>query len=128
MILVVGGAFQGKKEYVMQNWGLSEDMLADGRSCDRERLFQAKAILHFHEYLRRCLQEQQSIHILIQELVSRNPEVIVIANELGYGVVPVDAFDREYRETVGRTCCMLAKEAQEVHRVVCGVGMVIKHG
>ena len=32
------------------------------------------------------------------------------------------------REKTGRICCRIAKEAGEVHRVVCGLGTVIKHG
>ena len=51
-----------------------------------------------------------------------------MTNELGYGVVPTDSFDRAYREKTGRVCCRIAKEADEVHRVVCGIGTVIKHG
>ena len=49
-----------------------------------------------------------------------------MTNELGYGVVPVDAFDRLWREKTGRICTELAGKAEEVHRVVCGIGMVIK--
>ena len=63
---------------------------------------------------------------LAEELAKKNPEVILISNELGYGVVPVDPFDRQYREAVGRTCEKLAAFAEEVHRVVCGLGLVIK--
>ena len=38
----------------------------------------------------------------------------------------MDKGDREWRETVGRTCCYIAKKADEVVRVVCGVGNRIK--
>jgi adenosyl cobinamide kinase/adenosyl cobinamide phosphate guanylyltransferase len=63
---------------------------------------------------------------LAKDLMERNPDVVLVSNELGYGVVPIDAFDRKYREGTGRLCCLLAKEATEVHRVVCGLGQVIK--
>ena len=61
-------------------------------------------------------------------IVQKKPSVILLCNELGSGVVPVEAFDREWREATGRLCCRLAAEAEEVHRVACGIGMVIKHG
>ena len=64
---------------------------------------------------------------LPQELLERNPQVCILTNEVGYGVVPVEAFDRKYREMVGRVCEQLAARSEEVHRVVCGIGMVIKH-
>ena len=63
---------------------------------------------------------------LIERLWEENPRLCIVTNELGYGVVPVDAFDRLWREKTGRICTELAGKAEEVHRVVCGIGMVIK--
>ena len=54
----------------------------------------------------------------MEELLQKNPDLILVTNELGYGVVPVDRFDREYREKPGRVCCAIAKQATEVHRVI----------
>ena len=34
--------------------------------------------------------------------------------------------DREYREAVGRACCCLGEEAEEVWRVTAGIGQRIK--
>lgn len=128
MILVTGGAFQGKKAYAAEKFSLKEEDFADGKSCFWDDIYKDKGIFHFHEYIRRCLKEGREISTLAEELIRQNPEIVIVVNELGNGVVPVDAFDREYREAVGRICCALAKEAEEVHRVVCGIGMVIKHG
>ena len=64
---------------------------------------------------------------LAAELIQRNPEVVLVSDEVGYGVVPVDAFDRAYRERVGRICTELASYSKKVVRVVCGIGMVIKN-
>ena len=52
--------------------------------------------------------------------------MIIVCREVGCGIVPMDAFEREYRETVGRVCTELAAMSEEVHRVLCGVGTVIK--
>ena len=35
-------------------------------------------------------------------------DVLLVSDEVGYGVVPMDAFDRAYREAVGRICTKLA--------------------
>ena len=61
-----------------------------------------------------------------QSRIFRNPDILVITNELGSGVIPADPFDRQWREASGRAACDLAKYAAEVHRVVCGIGTVIK--
>lgn len=57
---------------------------------------------------------------------SGQDKLIIISNEVGYGLVPVEAFEREYRETVGRVNCFFAGEAEQVIRVVSGIGKRIK--
>lgn len=128
MILIIGGAFQGKKAYAEKTFFLKEEDFTDGACCTEEELYQAKAVLHFHEFVRRSLKEGWDAAGLAERIFRKNPSVILLCNELGSGVVPVEAFDREWRETTGRLCCRLAAEADEVHRVACGIGMVIKHG
>lgn len=50
-----------------------------------------------------------------------------MTQEIGYGLVPVDAFDRRYRELeAGRICTVLAANSDQVDRVVCGIGVTIK--
>ena len=61
-----------------------------------------------------------------QELIRENPDLIIISNEIGYGIVPLDAFDREFREATGRICTCLPENASRVTRVIMGIGTVIK--
>lgn len=126
MKLVIGGAFQGKRAYACQAFHIEETDIADGADCERNAIFRIKMLVHFQEYVRRFIEEADFLKVLPEELIKRNPGVVLVTNELGYGVVPMDAFDRNYRETHGRLCCALAKEAEQVHRVVCGIGTVIK--
>ncbi len=125
MKLIIGGAFQGKQEYAEKQYSVKTWI--DGRSCAFEELFLCDGIHHFHEYIKRKLKEESSLENLAEELVMRNPLIVIVTNELGYGVVPMEAFDRNYRETTGRICCKLAEQAEEVVRVICGIGTVIKH-
>ncbi|MEE0954973.1 MAG: bifunctional adenosylcobinamide kinase/adenosylcobinamide-phosphate guanylyltransferase [Eubacterium sp.] len=126
MILVIGGAFQGKKDYCAEAFHLSDNDFVEGGSATMEDLLQARAVSHFQDFIRREVKEGKDVMAHAKELADRNPGVVIIANEIGYGVVPADAFDREYRETVGSVCTYLASRADEVHRVICGVGTVIK--
>lgn len=73
------------------------------------------------------LEETENYTAFAEELYRRNPEICIITNELGYGVVPLEAFDRRYREATGRICTELAKRSSKVTRVVLGQGQVIKH-
>ena len=126
MILITGGAFQGKKAYAMERFHLTEQDMVNGADCTENDLFQAKAVADFQEYVRRVLKDGGDPSILAEKLYTENPELIVITNELGSGVIPAEPFDRQWREASGRAACDLAKYATEVHRVVCGIGTVIK--
>jgi len=125
MKLVIGGAFQGKLDFARKQFR-QEDGWVDGCTCGKEELFACKGIFHFHEYVKRLLREEKAADKIAEELIRNNPDCIIVTNELGSGIVPVDAFDREYRETTGRICTKLAAYADEVYRVICGNGQVIK--
>ena len=62
----------------------------------------------------------------LQAFVERHGDCIIICDEIGNGIVPVEAFEREYRERTGRILIQLAKKAEEVERVICGIGQKIK--
>lgn len=51
---------------------------------------------------------------------------IVIATEVGGGVVPTDPGERAAREAAGRLSCLLAARADTVIRVCCGLPQLLK--
>lgn len=51
---------------------------------------------------------------------------IITATEVGGGVVPVDATERENREKAGRLACLLAARADCVVQMFCGIPTVLK--
>lgn len=126
MKMIIGGVFQGKKAFARELTGICPTEAADGMTCAWDDIYQAPMITHFHEYIRRRMQENLPYKEVAKELMERNPDVVIVTNELGYGVVPIDAFDRRYREDTGRICCELAAFSQEVWRVCCGIGSCIK--
>lgn len=125
MKMIIGGAFQGKTALAREKY--PDVIWVDGRNADWECIKTARGVLNFHEFIRREMQEEKDISELAEQLISCNPNVLLVSDEVGYGVVPVDRFDRAYREAVGRICTKLASFSSEVTRVVCGIGMVIKH-
>lgn len=124
MKLIIGGAFQGKKAFAKK---LCPDIsFIDGQTCAPEEIFTCEGIYHFHEYIRNCLAKGMDCMQLGEEIIKQNPSLVLVTNELGYGVVPIEAFDREYRERTGRVCTVLAAASDEVYRVICGVGVRIR--
>lgn len=126
MKLIIGGAFQGKKKFAETLTGIPAGQFADGLVCEKEAVFEQPVICHFHECVRRMLEKNQDTTTLVHEILKKNPDLVIISNELGYGVVPTGQFDRHYRETTGRICTQAAAAAEEVYRVVCGIPTRIK--
>ena len=134
MELVIGGRAQGKTEYVKRLH--PEALLFDEDSypalLSGDGAFaQEKDIIwnHFHLAVRRMLAEgmgQEEIRERLRELPDRIQKLIVISDEIGNGIIPVDREERSYREVTGRLLCLLAGEAEQVTRIVCGLPVPIK--
>ena len=60
----------------------------------------------------------------VQEL--KNPDMVILCDEVGCGIVPIEPFQRQWREETGRLCCLLAQRAQRVERIFCGIAMTLK--
>ena len=48
MRLVIGGAFQGKKDYVKQTFHLEDAEMTDGATASYEDIFHCPCLYHFH--------------------------------------------------------------------------------
>ena len=51
---------------------------------------------------------------------------MVIATEIGGGIVPIDPAERAAREAAGRLACLLAARARCVVEMFCGLPTVLK--
>jgi len=127
MWLITGGAFQGKMDYALSQTGIQAEKVIDGATCEVFELLDKPLVNHFHLWIYRMLQEGKDINEALNQILQKNPNIVIVVDELGCGIVPIEAFDRNYREITGRVCCLLAENAKEVHRVICGLGMVLKH-
>lgn len=126
MKMFIGGSFQGKKAVACEQTGIALDQACDGMTCEEGEVFEAPMVVHFHEYCKRMMAEGKDTSGLAKALMEKNPDLVIVTNEIGYGVVPMDAFDRRYREDTSRICCELAAFSSEVWRVCCGIGTCIK--
>jgi adenosylcobinamide kinase / adenosylcobinamide-phosphate guanylyltransferase len=61
---------------------------------------------------------------LIAKLESKT--LIVVTNEVGFGIVPDNALARAYRDALGRVNQYLARAASEAHLLVSGIPVVLK--
>lgn len=128
MKMIIGGAFQGKKAYAEKTYKIKEEQWIDGVDCDEKAIYEAKGICHFHQLIRRMQSNSKTTNLVTwaETLYQKNPDLIIVTDEVGYGIVPIDAEERAWREACGRVCTVLASHAEEVVRVCCGIGTKIK--
>ena len=106
MIFITGPLYAGKRAYIRAALGLSEAEL------------QSRAVWDVQE-----LAPGTDLEALADQLAARE---IVIATEIGGGVVPMDPDARAQREAAGRLSCLLAERADTVVRVCCGLPQLLK--
>lgn len=130
MELYVGGLCQGKLDYV-RTLHLEERLIVlEGEEMNPSSLVCEKGerilVNHLHLWIRRMLEQGMDAWGAVEAIVSRHPDVIFLCDEIGNGIVPMEQFQREYREAVGRICVRLAAQAERVERVICGMGQRLK--
>ncbi len=108
MIFITGPLFSGKRE-------LAKELL----HC-REEAFSRRAIWNVEE----LAAGDEDLDALAGRLAEQY--AVVIATEVGGGVVPLDPAQRQARERAGRLACLLAQRADTVVRVFCGIPTVLK--
>lgn len=119
MILIIGGVGQGKLDYVKQRWELGEEDVS-------EALGEQRVVYKLEAVIRGLQNEGKDPVSVVLAHAKAHPDTIYICDEVGCGVVPVERWERAWREAVGRCCTALAAEAELVERVFCGLPMVLK--
>ena len=107
MIFITGPLYSGKRAYAQKLLGCLADALAERAVWDVQDL----------------AEDGRNLEALAAELSRWE---VVIATEIGGGVVPVDPAERARREAAGRLSCLLAERAETVVRVFCGLPSVLK--
>ena len=153
MELYIGGFAQGKLKYV-QNKKAKEAiliaMVIDCAQSDYQKTLQSidnkiknenadvnnianvndiVIINHLHLWVKDLLREgmeESEVQSTILSWVATHPNTILICDELGNGIVPLEKMERIWREQTGRLMIELAKQAERVERILCGLGQRLK--
>ena len=83
--MIIGGAYQGKLAYAKETF--PDVRWTDGEQCEKEAIFQYRGIFHFHKYIERLLSEGEDISELAKQLKEKNPDLILVTDEIGYGPI-----------------------------------------
>lgn len=68
----------------------------------------------------------EELRSFLDEAIRRNVTVIMVTNEVGFGIVPENQLARIFRDVAGRVNQYIATRARTVYLVVCGQALQIK--
>ena len=141
MVLIFGGAYQGKRAFADERFNLTDsEICVVGDDFGVEKVSDGvRAVYGLHKWIRRLVEEGLDSDAKLEELLKRIDEktessergaetgdFIVIMNDMSQGLVPMEEKERAFREANGRAMIRIAAEADEVYRVFCGIGTGIK--
>ena len=120
MILIIGGAYQGKLDFAKNQYGITEEKIY---TCTTEEI----------DFSKQCICK-------IEEFTHHHPDPIgyfkanrehwensiLICQDIFCGVVPMGAENRSRRQRTALLCQYLAAEATQVSRIFCGLEQRIK--
>ena len=120
MILIIGGAYQGKLDYARDRFALTEQEI---HTCVAEEI----------DFSKRCVYKIEDFtfgHADPIGYFQANRDLwkdsILICQDIFCGVVPMGAENRSWRQNTGRLCQYLAGEAEQVIRIFCGLEQRLK--
>lgn len=126
MVLIFGGAYQGKLEYALKEYGIQEKEVYH---CDMETMvinFDKKVIYNLERFVLACVKEDVNAMECLADNIEKLHDKVIICDDISQGVVPVDRTERAWREMTGRCMTYLGQEADEVIRVFCGIANQVK--
>lgn len=115
MELVIGGAYQGKLSWAVKQYGLRDEDLCD--LAENEIQPSKRCYYHLEAYTRRHA---------CKTIPKEFQNAVLITREVGCGVVPMDAREREWRERHGAFVQRLAAQSVRVTRIFCGIPEALK--
>lgn len=118
MVLIIGGAYQGKLEFAKETLGIT-----DVYTCNDDEI----------DFSKDCIYK-------IEEFTAHHPDPVtyfeshreqwrnsvLILEDIFCGVVPMGVENRAWRQRTGRLAQYLSREADRVSRIFCGLEQRLK--
>ena len=120
MILIIGGAYQGKLDYAKETFGLRDEEVHICSAGDID--FSKRCIYGLEEFTWGHPDPAAYFRAHRQEW----EDSILILRDVFCGVVPMDPETRLWRQKTGRLSQYLSKEAAQVSRIFCGLEQRLK--
>ncbi len=121
MIFIFGGRCQGKLAFAKETFGANLSV-GDLRETGIEDAFRHDIIVNLENGIRDLLKRDIQPTEYFSEHSAMLEGKIVIGNEIGCGIVPIDGFERRWRDETGWVYQYLGRHSSGVYRVWAGIG------
>ena len=118
MVLIIGGAYQGKLDFARKVLGVTDCYTCTGAEIDFSHgcIYKIEEFTAVHPdpvgYFEAHREEWQNSVLILEDIFS--------------GVVPMGAENRAWRQRTGRLAQYLSREADRVSRIFCGLEQRLK--
>jgi len=126
MILVIGGAYQGKLSYAKEHYRIEDKDIFICKEGQNDLTTDKSVIYGLEHIVLSQVKKGIDSTLYFKENISYLQDKILICEDDSCGIVPMDKDMRAFREASGRTFSYLASKADEVVRIFCGIGSKIK--
>lgn len=119
MILIFGGAYNGKLEFVKEKYNVGNE---DIYFCTDDHLeFDKKVMCGIHIFTRAYTLKNSNSLRFFEYNIDLLKDKIIICDEINSGIVPMEALDRKWREDTGRVLQFLSRNSSNVYRLFFGI-------
>lgn len=125
MHLILGGRYMGKRAHAEAIYGPFRS-LCDLSRDDPESITEAAAVVNLQDGVRTLLLRGEDVRAFFLARMERLRRCVLIGDEVGSGVVPMEPFERRWRDETGLLYQLLAREAAIVDRVWAGLAVRLK--
>ena len=124
MILIIGGAYQGKLKYAKDKYNIKD---SDINNLSKESLdLSKKCIYHMEELAFSLIDENKNVIDEVNRIMDNLKDKIIIIDDIFSGVVPIKKDLRIKREEAAKMACLLSKNASSIIRIYLGLDQIIK--
>lgn len=125
MILVFGGAYQGKLRFVAEKYGYGmEDIYRCNENDEID--FSKPVIADLGNYVLGMIRRGENPLEFVHENKCNFKDKIIVITDVGSGIVPMTKEQRLFRDNIGKITQILSRESDEVYRLFCGIGEKLK--
>ena len=120
MILIIGGAYQGKLDFAKEAFGITDE---DVHLCGEGEIdFSKRCVCNIEDF---TLSHPDPVGYF-EAHCGKWEDSILILQDIFCGVVPMGAENRAWRQKTGRLAQYLSREAAQVSRIFCGLEQRLK--